>query len=63
MKGRLVLDRAAGEPQRPRQSVLVHAEFDNMVEAAAIPETFFTVWTNVFERGRLRSGRWCWCSR
>jgi putative PIG3 family NAD(P)H quinone oxidoreductase len=26
------------------------------VEAAAIPETFFTVWTNVFERGRLRSG-------
>lgn len=27
-----------------------------MVEAAAIPETYFTVWTNVFERGRLRSG-------
>jgi NADPH:quinone reductase len=26
----------------------------SMVEAAAIPETFFTVWTNVFERGRLR---------
>jgi putative PIG3 family NAD(P)H quinone oxidoreductase len=24
--------------------------------AAAIPETFFTVWTNVFERGGLRSG-------
>jgi putative PIG3 family NAD(P)H quinone oxidoreductase len=24
-----------------------------MVEAAAIPETFFTVWTNVFERGAL----------
>jgi NADPH2:quinone reductase len=23
---------------------------------AAIPETFFTVWTNVFERGRLRAG-------
>src|SRR5690606_7240839 len=23
------------------------------VEAAALPETFFTVWTNVFERGRL----------
>src|SRR5207247_3804953 len=22
--------------------------------AAAIPETFFTVWTNVFERGRLQ---------
>jgi putative PIG3 family NAD(P)H quinone oxidoreductase len=27
-----------------------------MVEAAAIPETFFTVWTNVFERGRLLAG-------
>jgi len=25
-------------------------------EAAAIPETFFTVWTNVFERGGLKSG-------
>jgi NADPH:quinone reductase len=28
----------------------------SMVEAAAVPETFFTVWTNVFERGRLRAG-------
>jgi putative PIG3 family NAD(P)H quinone oxidoreductase len=28
----------------------------SMTEAAAIPETFFTVWTNVFERGRLQSG-------
>jgi NADPH2:quinone reductase len=26
------------------------------ISAAAIPETFFTVWTNVFERGRLREG-------
>ncbi|HEX7087009.1 MAG TPA: NAD(P)H-quinone oxidoreductase [Vicinamibacterales bacterium] len=26
------------------------------IEAAALPETCFTVWTNVFERGRLRSG-------
>ena len=25
-------------------------------QAAAIPETFFTVWTNVFDRGRLASG-------
>ena len=24
-----------------------------MIEAAALPETFFTVWTNVFERGAL----------
>ena len=28
----------------------------SMVEAAAIPETFFTVWINVFERGRLQPG-------
>lgn len=28
----------------------------SLVEAAAIPETFFTVWTNVFERGRLAAG-------
>jgi putative PIG3 family NAD(P)H quinone oxidoreductase len=27
-----------------------------MVEAAAIPETFMTVWTNLFERGRAQSG-------
>jgi len=25
-------------------------------EAAALPETFFTVWSNVFERGALRAG-------
>lgn len=28
----------------------------SLVEAAALPETFFTVWTNVFERGRLQPG-------
>jgi len=28
----------------------------DMVSAAALPETFFTVWTNVFERGGLVSG-------
>ena len=27
-----------------------------IVEAAAIPETFFTVWTNVFQRGALKKG-------
>ena len=27
-----------------------------LIDAAAIPETFLTVWTNVFERGRLRAG-------
>jgi putative PIG3 family NAD(P)H quinone oxidoreductase len=28
----------------------------SVIEAAAVPETFFTVWTNVFERGRLQAG-------
>jgi NADPH:quinone reductase len=27
-----------------------------LIEAAALPETYFTVWTNVFERGRLQAG-------
>jgi NADPH:quinone reductase len=29
-----------------------------LIEGAALPETFFTVWTNVFERGRLAAGEW-----
>jgi len=28
------------------------------VEAAALPETVFTVWSNVFERGGLKAGEW-----
>jgi NADPH:quinone reductase len=28
----------------------------SMIEAAAIPETYFTVWTNVFQRGGLKAG-------
>jgi len=28
----------------------------SLVEAGGIPETFFTVWTNVFDRGRLQAG-------
>jgi putative PIG3 family NAD(P)H quinone oxidoreductase len=28
----------------------------SLIEAAALPETFFTVWSNVFERGRLQAG-------
>ena len=27
-----------------------------LLEAAALPENYFTVWTNVFDRGRLQSG-------
>ncbi|MEI6559785.1 MAG: NAD(P)H-quinone oxidoreductase [Rhodospirillaceae bacterium] len=37
------------------QCLPVPAGFD-AVRAAALPETFFTVWHNVFERGALRSG-------
>lgn len=28
----------------------------SLLQAAALPETFFTVWTNVFQRGRLQAG-------
>src|SRR5882757_8372104 len=28
----------------------------SVIEAAAVPETFFTVWHNVFERGSLKAG-------
>jgi NADPH2:quinone reductase len=28
----------------------------DLIHAGAVPETFFTVWTNVFERGRLAPG-------
>jgi NADPH2:quinone reductase len=37
------------------QCLPVPASID-LVAAAAVPETFFTVWTNVFERGRLIAG-------
>src|SRR4029079_10346131 len=28
----------------------------DMLHAAALPETYFTVWHNLFERGRLKAG-------
>jgi NADPH:quinone reductase-like Zn-dependent oxidoreductase len=28
----------------------------SLLQAASLPENFFTVWTNVFDRGRLKSG-------
>lgn len=37
------------------QCLPVPSELD-FVAAAALPETSFTVWTNVFDRGRLRAG-------
>ncbi len=30
----------------------------SMIEAAALPETFFTVWVNVHERAGLKAGEW-----
>ncbi|MEO1543990.1 MAG: NAD(P)H-quinone oxidoreductase [Pseudomonadota bacterium] len=30
----------------------------SLTEAAGVPETFFTVWHNVFQRGALQSGEW-----
>jgi NADPH2:quinone reductase len=30
----------------------------SMVEAGGVPETYFTVWNNVFERGALEAGDW-----
>ena len=38
-----------------QQCLPIPASLD-FVSAAAVPETFFTVWTNVFDRGRLRMG-------
>ena len=40
----------------PQEQVLPVPKGLSLIEAAAIPETFFTVWTNVFERGRLKKG-------
>src|ERR1700735_806454 len=40
----------------PAQLSLPVPEGISMVEAAAIPETFFTVWTNLFDRGGLKAG-------
>lgn len=38
-----------------RQCLVVPRGVD-MLHAAAIPENYFTVWSNVFERGRLKAG-------
>jgi NADPH2:quinone reductase len=40
----------------PAPQVLPVPKVLDMVLAAALPETFFTVWTNVFERGVLKPG-------
>ena len=40
----------------PTAQCLPVPEGFDMTQAAALPETFFTVWTNVFQRGRLQAG-------
>jgi putative PIG3 family NAD(P)H quinone oxidoreductase len=40
----------------PIETLLPIPDGLNYIEAAAIPETFFTVWSNVFDRGGLKSG-------
>lgn len=40
----------------PQEQCLPIPKGLSMVEAAGLPETFFTVWTNVFQRGHLKAG-------
>ena len=40
----------------PAALCLPYPEGMDAIHAAALPETFFTVWTNVFDRGALRDG-------
>ena len=46
----------AGFCVAPEPTVMPIPHAISMVEAGAIPETFATVWTNVFDRGRLKPG-------
>ncbi|MEQ8503986.1 MAG: NAD(P)H-quinone oxidoreductase [Rhodospirillales bacterium] len=53
----LVAGRGYGEyVTAPIEQCLPVPEGLSMVEAAALPETFFTVWTNLYERGDLKPG-------
>lgn len=40
----------------PQEQCLPIPKGFSYVQAAGIPETFFTVWTNVFQRGKLKAG-------
>ena len=42
----------------PESTTLLAPDGLNAVQAAALPETVFTVWHNVFERGGLKPGEW-----
>lgn len=46
----------ASEVIVPTQQCLPIPEGLSYEEASALPETFFTVWTNVFDRGQFKSG-------
>jgi putative PIG3 family NAD(P)H quinone oxidoreductase len=46
----------AGFCVAPAPQCLPVPESFTMAEAAAVPETFFTVWTNLFQRAALREG-------
>ena len=40
----------------PKETVLAKPEAFSFAEAAGLPETFFTVWSNVFDRAGFRAG-------
>jgi putative PIG3 family NAD(P)H quinone oxidoreductase len=42
----------------PGVQVLPRPAGVDLADAAAIPETYFTVWTNLVDRGRLAAGEW-----
>ncbi len=46
----------ATEVVAPEQQCLPIPEGFSYEEAASLPETFFTVWTNVFDRGQFKKG-------
>ena len=48
----------AGFAVAPEATTLPVPKGLSMIEAAALPETVFTVWNNVFERGQLKRGDW-----
>jgi len=45
----------------PVETVLPAPQALPLAHAAGLPETVFTVWSNVFERGYLDSGEWLLC--
>ena len=48
----------AGFAAAPEATTLPVPKGLSMIEAAALPETVFAVWNNVFERGQLKRGDW-----